>query len=112
MPPAWRSPGPDYTWDQFLSDCEMIKEAGFTPVAVSLQEVPHYWFEFTVYNNGSPANHLDVPAAATDAAGEKWAAGFDDLKALYEAGYLPENTPDRHRRRDGCSSSPTAKRHF
>lgn len=85
-------PGPDYTWDQFLSDCEMIKEAGFTPVAVSLQEVPHYWFEFTVYNNGSTLNHLDVPAAATDTAGEKWAAGFEDLKSLYDAGYLPENT--------------------
>jgi len=85
-------PGPDYTWDQFLSDCQKIKDAGFTPVAVSLQEVPHYWFEFTVYNNGNTANHLDVPTAATDATGEKWAAGFEDLKSLYDAGYLPENT--------------------
>jgi raffinose/stachyose/melibiose transport system substrate-binding protein len=85
-------PGPGYTWDQFLSDCQKIKDAGFTPVAVSLQEVPHYWFEFTVYNNGSPDNHLDVPASATDAAGQKWIAGFEDIKALYEAGYLPENT--------------------
>jgi raffinose/stachyose/melibiose transport system substrate-binding protein len=37
-------PGADYTWDQFLTDCQKIKDAGFTPVAVSLQEVPHYWF--------------------------------------------------------------------
>jgi raffinose/stachyose/melibiose transport system substrate-binding protein len=85
-------PGAGYTWEQFLADCEKIKDAGFTPVAVSLQEVPHYWFEFTVYNNGNTANHLDVPESATDATGEKWAAGFEDLKALYEAGYLPENT--------------------
>ena len=85
-------PGADYTWEQFLSDCEMIKEAGFTPVAVSLQEVPHYWFEFTVYNNGNTANHLNVPESATDATGEKWADGFEDLKTLYDMGYLPENT--------------------
>jgi raffinose/stachyose/melibiose transport system substrate-binding protein len=85
-------PGPGYTWDQFLADCQKIKDAGFTPVAVSLQEVPHYWFEFTVFNNGSTASHLDVPASATDATGEKWAAGFEDLKQLYDLGYLPENT--------------------
>ena len=85
-------PGADYTWEQFLNDCEKIKAKGLTPVAVSLQEVPHYWFEFTVFNNGNSANHLDIPAAATDATGEKWAKGFEDLKQLYELGYLPKNT--------------------
>ena len=85
-------PGANYTWDQFLADCEKIKDAGFTPVAVSLQEVPHYWFEFTVYNNGNTANHLDMPANETDAAGQKWASGFEDLKQLYDLGYLPGNT--------------------
>ena len=29
-------PAPDYTWDQFLSDCEAVKEAGYTPIACSL----------------------------------------------------------------------------
>jgi len=85
-------PGADYTWDMFLDDCQKIKDAGYTPVAASLQEVPHYWFEFTVYNNGNVGNHLDVPESATDAAGQKWAAGFEDLKQLYDLGYLPENT--------------------
>ena len=85
-------PGPDYTWDQFLADCETIKEAGYTPIACSLVEVPHYWFEFTVMNNGTVENHLDVPAAADDAAAAKWAAGLNDIKALYEAGFFPANT--------------------
>ena len=85
-------PGPDYTWDQFLADCETIKEAGYTPIACSLVEVPHYWFEFMVMNNGTVANHLEVPAAADDAAAAKWAAGLNDIKALYEAGYFPANT--------------------
>ena len=85
-------PGPDYTWDQFLADCETIKEAGYTPIACSLVEVPHYWFEFTVMNNGTVENHLDIPAAADDAAAAKWAAGLNDIKALYEAGYFPANT--------------------
>ena len=85
-------PGPDYTWDQFLADCAVIKEAGYTPIACSLVEVPHYWFEFMVMNNGTVANHLDLPQAADDAVAAKWAAGLNDIKALYEAGFFPANT--------------------
>ena len=85
-------PGPDYTWDQFLADCEVIKENGYTPIACSLVEVPHYWFEFLVMNNGTVANHLDVPASVEDEAGQKWVAALEDFKALYEAGYFPANT--------------------
>lgn len=85
-------PGADYDWETFMADCEKIKEAGFTPVAVSLQEVPHYWFEFAVYNRGNQDNHLNLPASSDDETGAKWAEGLGDIKALYEAGYLPDNT--------------------
>ena len=85
-------PGPDYTWDQFLTDCQAIKDKGYTPIACSLFEVPHYWFEFCVMNNGTLANQLDVPAAASDAAGQKWAAALNDIKDLYEKGFFPVNT--------------------
>ncbi len=85
-------PGPGYTWDQFLIDCQKIKDAGYTPIAVSLQEVPHYWFDFSVFNNGSIANHLELPASSTDAVGTKWAAGLEDIKTLYDKGFLPQNT--------------------
>lgn len=89
-------PGPDYTWDQFLTDCETIKAAGYTPIAASLQEVPHYWFEFMVYNHGTAEDHLDLPVQNADGTwdevGQKWISGLEDIKALYEKGYFPENT--------------------
>ena len=85
-------PGPDYTWDQFLTDCQTIKDKGYTPIACSLFEVPHYWFEFCVMNNGTLANQLDVPASADDAAGKKWVAALNDMKDLYEKGFFPANT--------------------
>ena len=90
-------PGPDYTWEQFLADCQTIRDNGYTPIAASLFEVPHYWFEFTVMNNGTLANHLDLPTIADgklvdDAVAQKWIAGLEDIKALYEAGYFPDNT--------------------
>lgn len=85
-------PGPDYTWDQFLADCQTIKDEGYTPIACSLVEVPHYWFEFAVMNNGTVENQLDVPAAVEDEAGRKWVAALNDMKELYELGYFPSNT--------------------
>lgn len=91
-------PGPDYTWEQFLADCEVIRQAGFTPIACSLYEIPHYWFEFAVMNNGSIADHLMIPAIdaegnlVDDETSRKWIAALEDIKALYEAGFFPSNT--------------------
>lgn len=91
-------PGPDYTWDQFIADCEVILDNGYTPIACSLVEVPHYWFEFVVMNNGTIANQLEVPAIGEDgklvddAVAQKWIAGLDDIKDLYERGFFPKNT--------------------
>lgn len=85
-------PGADYTWDQFLQDCEKIKAKGYTPIACSLQEVPHYWFEFTVFNHDTLATHTTLPKSSTDDAGKAWAGGLNDIKTLYEKGYFPKNT--------------------
>ena len=91
-------PGADYTWEQFLQDCETIKQAGYTPIACSLYEIPHYWFEFAVMNNGSLSNHLEVPtldengALRDNAVSRKWIAALEDIRFLYEAGFFPKNT--------------------
>ena len=91
-------PGPDYRWEDFLDDCEKIRSAGYIPIACSLYEIPHYWFEFAVLNNGTIDTHLDVPhlnaegALERDAAAESWIAGIEDIRYIYEKGYFPETT--------------------
>lgn len=85
-------PGPDYTMDQFKEDCEKIKAAGYTPIAAALGHVPHYWWEFAIFNNQSPATHLDIPESVDDTTGQAWVAGMNDIKELYELGYFPDNT--------------------
>lgn len=82
-------PGAGYTMDQFKSDCQKIKDAGFAPIAAALGNIPHYWWEFAIFNNQSPANHLEIPAV--DSA-SSWVNGMNDIKELYELGYFPENT--------------------
>ena len=83
-------PGADYTWDAFLEDCQKIKDAGYAPIAAALGNIPHYWWEFAIFNNGNVIDHLNIPASVDEAGA--WVAGMEDIKALYEAGYFPENT--------------------
>lgn len=91
-------PGEDYSWDQFLRDCAVIKSKGYTPIACSLTEVSHYWFEYAVLNNGSVIDHLNIPKLdengnlLEDSTAKEWIDGLEDIKKLYELGYFPENT--------------------
>ena len=85
-------PDGNYTMDQFKEDCEKIKAAGYTPIAAALGNIPHYWWEFAIFNNQSPATHLEIPENVDDANGQAWVAGMNDIKELYELGYFPENT--------------------
>lgn len=82
-------PGANYTMDDFKADCEKIKAAGYTPIAAALGNIPHYWWEFAIYNNQSPATHLEIPTVEN--AGS-WVDGMNDIKELYELGCFPENT--------------------
>ena len=85
-------PGADYTWDQFLADCEIIRDQGYTPIACSLGQIPHYWFEYCIFNNGVVASHAKVPETASDAIAQNWIAGLNDIKMLYDAGFFPADT--------------------
>jgi raffinose/stachyose/melibiose transport system substrate-binding protein len=85
-------PGADYSWDSFLADCRTIRDSGYTPIACSLAHIPHYWFEYCVFNNGTVASHTKLPVSADDAIGQNWTKGIDDIKALYDEGFFPEDT--------------------
>ena len=47
---------------------------------------------FLFFNHDSAKTHLTVPEAVDDEAGKAWQAGLEDLKELYEKGFLSENT--------------------
>ena len=85
-------PGADYTWDAFIADCQKIKDAGYTPIAASLSEVPHYWWEYTIFNHTKTGTHLEVPASVEEGNGPGWVEAMGDVKELYEKDFFPENT--------------------
>ncbi|MBR2676474.1 MAG: extracellular solute-binding protein [Solobacterium sp.] len=85
-------PDENTTWEEFLDDCEKIKKAGYAPIAAALGNIPHYWWEYGIFNHQTPENHLEIPGAADDTIGKEWVAGLEDVKQLYELGYFPDNT--------------------
>ncbi len=85
-------PDGSYTMERFKEDCEKIKAAGYTPIAAALGNIPHYWWEFAIFNNQSPDTHLEIPGSVDDENGQAWVAGMNDIKELYELDYFPENT--------------------
>jgi raffinose/stachyose/melibiose transport system substrate-binding protein len=72
--------------------CQKVKDAGYTPIAASLAQIPHYWFEFTIYNHLAPDTHAVLPEKVDDEHGKAWVAGLEDMKEMYEKGFFPENT--------------------
>lgn len=85
-------PGADTTWDEFLEDCAKIKDAGYTPIASALGNIPHYWWEYCIFNQQLPEDHLNIPTSADDETGQAWVKGIQDIKDLYDKGFFPENT--------------------
>lgn len=85
-------PGADYTWEKFLEDCGKIKAAGYTPIAAALGNIPHYWWEFAIFNHTTPKQHMTIPSSIEDEIGQSWVAGMEDIKHLYRLGFFPANT--------------------
>lgn len=79
-------------WNEFMDICSKIRDAGYTPIAVSLASVPHYWFEFCIYNYQNTETHAILPQNVNDPQGQAWVKGITSIKDMYEEGFFPENT--------------------
>lgn len=85
-------PGADYTWDEFKEDCRKIQEAGYVPIAAALGDIPHYWWEYCIFNHTGTLEHLCVPESISSDLGKAWVDGIGDIKDLYEEGFFPPDT--------------------
>ena len=75
-------------WDSLVAAIKTFKENGITPVAVSLNQEPHYWLEhFILYTAG-----LDSYKSIPETAPEDWVKGVETLKTLRDLGAFPEDT--------------------
>ncbi len=75
-------------WDKLLTAIRVFNENGIIPIAVSLNNVPHYWIEFLILASAGPKGYAIVPEEAP----EDWCRGLDMFKALRDLGAFPANT--------------------
>lgn len=85
-------PDENTTWDEFMEICRAIRAKGYTPIAASLASVPHYWFEFCIYNFQNVETHAVLPESVDDEQGRAWVNGIETIKSMYEQGFFPDNT--------------------
>ncbi len=75
-------------WDKMLKAIDTFKANGIVPIAVSLNNVPHYWVEFLMLSAAGPESYATVPAEAP----EDWVKGLSMFKTLRDMGAFPEDT--------------------
>jgi raffinose/stachyose/melibiose transport system substrate-binding protein len=78
------------TYEAWVADLKKIKDAKFIPLATVFApaEGIHYLWEYTSYNNEKVAKDHGTYDAKDAAKVAAYAAGLDDIKALYDDGLL------------------------
>lgn len=72
-------------WDKFLTAIETFRDNNIIPIAVSLNNVPHYWIEFLMLSAAGKDNYERVPVTVQ----EDWCKGLDMFKTLRDLGAFP-----------------------
>lgn len=67
---------------------ETFNENGIVPIAVSLNNVPHYWVEFSLLYAAGPEGYEAVPETAP----ADWVRGLEFVKTLRDLGAFPVDT--------------------
>lgn len=75
-------------WEKMVTAIETFKANGIVPIAVSLNNVPHYWVEFLLLSAAGPDSYSVVPKEVP----EEWVKGLDMFKVLRDMGAFPEDT--------------------
>lgn len=75
-------------WENMTKAIEVFNANGIVPIAVSLNNVPHYWVEFLMLSAAGPEEYSKVPTQAP----ADWAKGLEMFKTLREMGAFPVDT--------------------
>lgn len=75
-------------WDRMVHAIETFRLNGIIPIAVSLNNVPHYWIEFLMLSAAGPQGYKTIQRTAP----EDWCRGLEMFKTLRDMGAFPEDT--------------------
>lgn len=76
------------TWENLTKAIETFSQNDIIPIAVSLNEVPHYWVENLLLSSAGAKEYTTVPTEAP----ESWVKGLEVIKTLRDMGAFPKDT--------------------
>ncbi len=76
-------------WEALEEAIAVFSQAGITPIAASMTEVPHYWIEHMILSAGGSSNHRLNPYQYVP---ENWVNALAEMVSLYEMGGFSPNT--------------------
>lgn len=75
-------------WDKLETAIKTFKENGIVPIAISLNQIPHYLIEHLMMTASTRDEYTQIP----DTAPATWTAGLDMVKTLRDMGAFPVDT--------------------
>lgn len=75
-------------WDKLVNAINTFNENDIVPIAVSLNNVPHYWVEFLMLSAAGPDEYTTVPKTAP----QSFVKGLEMFKTLRDMGAFPVDT--------------------
>ncbi|SHO51783.1 ABC transporter substrate-binding protein [Anaerocolumna xylanovorans] len=76
------------TWDNLLQAIATFKENNIIPIAVSLNNVPHYWVEALILSAAGSEGYTQVPETVP----QDWCTGLAMIKTLRDMEAFPKDT--------------------
>ncbi|MGN6710419.1 ABC transporter substrate-binding protein [Anaerocolumna jejuensis] len=76
------------TWYQLIQAIETFKKNNIVPIAVSLNNVPHYWVEYLLLSAAGPKGYKQIPKTVP----AEWCEGLAMFKTLRDMGAFPKDT--------------------
>lgn len=75
-------------WDKLMKAIEVFNANDIVPIAVSLNNIPHYWIEFLMLSAAGKESYSQIPSTPP----EDWCKGLAMFQTLREAGAFPVDT--------------------
>lgn len=76
------------TWANMIKAIDTFKENNIVPIAVSLNNVPHYWVEYLLLSAAGPKGYKQIPKTVP----REWCEGLAMFKTLRDMGAFPKDT--------------------
>ncbi len=74
-------------WEKLEIAIDTFRAKGIIPIAVSLNNVPHYWIEFLMLSAAGSESYTGIPETAP----EDWCRGLEMFRTLRDMGAFPED---------------------